>query len=199
MPGTPKTWGYVLCNSLQQATTRLASYTRTGPLFLVVPSRELSNFHPKSPFLIPLWPKFVPQTSLLVYIHQKAIKKNNKNGIITSIFTKIIIMFIFHQNPQFSPFSFKLHKEPHQFKPHQHANMYKLLWSEFKHVSTTITHQFMIYTQLIKKHQNNLSTPTTMKCKHITLKFHQVYHTHKFTWIMSTKFFIKNHEKSQLT
>jgi len=38
----------------------------------------------------------------------------------------------------------------------------KHLWSEFKHVSTTITHQFMIYTQLIKNHQNNLSTTATM-------------------------------------
>jgi len=40
----------------------------------------------------------------------------------------------------------------------------------------------MIYTQLIKNHQNNLSTTTTiMKFKHITQQFHEVYRTHKFT------------------
>jgi len=104
-------------------------------------------------------------------------------------------MFIFQQNPQFSHFSFKPQKQPHQFKPHQHTNMYKHLWSEFKYVSTIITHQFMIYTQLSKNHQNNLSTTTTMKFKHITQQFHEVYHTQKFTWIRSTKFIIKKSEK----
>jgi len=39
----------------------------------------------------------------------------------------------------------------------------------------------MIHNQLIKIHQNNLTTTTTMKFKHITQKFHEVYHTHKLT------------------
>jgi len=34
----------------------------------------------------------------------------------------------------------------------------------------------MIHTQLIKNHQNNLSTTTTMKFKLLTQQFHEVYH-----------------------
>jgi len=54
----------------------------------------------------------------------------------------------------------------------------------------------MIYTQLIKNHQNNLSTTTTMKFKLLAHKFHEVYHTHKFTWIMSTNFIIQKSQNS---
>jgi len=88
-------------------------------------------------------------------------QNNNKHEIITPIFTKINIMFIFHQNPQFSQFSFKHHKQPHQFKTHQLTNMNKHSWSGFKHVSTTITRQFMIYTQISKNHQNQLWSLST--------------------------------------
>jgi len=52
----------------------------------------------------------------------------------------------------------------------------------------------MIYTQLIKNLQNNLTT-TTMKFKLLTQQFHEVYHTHKFTRIRSTNFIIQNHKK----
>jgi len=50
-----------------------------------------------------------------------------------------------------------------------------------KHVLTLITHQFMIYIQISKNHQNHLTTTTTMKFKNKTQQFHGVYHTHKFT------------------
>ena len=38
-----------------------------------------------------------------------------------------------------------------------------------------------------------------MKFKHITQQFHEVHHTHKFTWIRSTIFIIQKSQKSQLT
>ena len=39
----------------------------------------------------------------------------------------------------------------------------------------------MIYTQISKNNQNNLTTTTTMKFKLLTQQFHEAYHTHKFT------------------
>jgi len=57
----------------------------------------------------------------------------------------------------------------------------------------------MINTLLIKNRQNNLSTTITMKFKLLTQHFHEVYHTHKFTWIRSMNFIIQKSQKSQLT
>ena len=50
----------------------------------------------------------------------------------------------------------------------------------------TYTLQFMIYTQIIKIHQNKSTTTTTMKFKILTQQFHEVYHTHNFTLNRST-------------
>jgi len=39
----------------------------------------------------------------------------------------------------------------------------------------------MVFTQIVKNHQNNSTTTTTMKFKLLTQQFHEVYHTHNFT------------------
>jgi len=158
-------------------------------------SRELTQIFIQNPIFDPLCPKFVPKTCLLDYMLLEAIKNMKSKHQFTSKSSPSS----FSPKTHNFPFSSKTHKQPHQFKPHQHTNTIKYLWSEFEHVSTIIIHQFMLHTWISKNHQNNLSTTTTMNFKHITHQFHELYHTHNFTWIKNTKFFIKIHKKLQFT
>jgi len=108
-PGTPKTWGSVMCNSSQRATTRLASYTRTGTPVLGFSSRENLQFSHQNSIFDSLDPKFVPKTCLQVWIILKAIKNitNMKSkhqftskSSLSSFFTKNLKFSIFIQNSQ---------------------------------------------------------------------------------------------------
>jgi len=124
VPGSPKTCVSVICNSPQRTATRLVSYTRTGHPFLGFSSWETLQFSHQTIFWIPLT-QIHPQNLYITLYTSKDNQNNNIHGIITSTFTKIIIMFIFHQHLQFFQFSFKFNKQPHQFKPHQHSNIKK--------------------------------------------------------------------------
>ena len=115
----------LLGNSPQRAPSRQASYTRTGCLVLVVPSRELPIFHTKTQILIPLDPKFDPRLIHLITNIKRHSKQQQQTSYYNTNSSQNHHLVHFHQQPPFFSFYIQTSKQPHQFKPHKHVSINK--------------------------------------------------------------------------